>query len=51
MALTARIADAPPRCPRCGGPGRRLRASVACLTCPTTLFAVAELNRLETGLA
>jgi hypothetical protein len=50
-ARLARIADAPPRCPNCGGPWRRLRAWVACLTCPTELFAVAELDRLETGLA
>ena len=43
-ARLARIADAPPRCPNCGGPWRRLLASVACMTCPTELYAVAELT-------
>jgi hypothetical protein len=50
-ARLARIADAPPRCPICGGPWRRLQASVACLTCPTELYAAAELDRVETGAA
>lgn len=49
-ARLARIADAPPRCPNCGGPWRRLLTSVACMTCPTELYAVAELTRVETGV-
>jgi hypothetical protein len=48
-ARLARIADAPPRCPNCGGPWRRLQASLACLTCPTELYIAAELSRVETG--
>jgi hypothetical protein len=48
-ARLARIADAPPRCPNCGGPWRRLQASVACLICPTELYGVAELDRIQSG--
>lgn len=48
-ARLARIADAPPRCPNCRGPWRRLQASLACLTCPTELYIAAELSRVETG--
>jgi hypothetical protein len=48
-ARLARIADAPPCCPNCGGPWRRLAASVACLICPTELYGAAELNRIQLG--
>jgi len=48
-ARLARIADAPPRCPKLRPPWRRRLASVACMTCPTELYAVAELNRVEVG--
>jgi hypothetical protein len=48
-ARLARVADAPPRCPSCGGPWRRLQTSLACLTCPTELYIAAELTRVETG--
>jgi hypothetical protein len=48
-ARLARLADAPPRCPSCGGPWRRLQTSLACLTCPTELYIAAELTRVEAG--
>jgi hypothetical protein len=48
-ARLARLADAPPRCPDCGGPWRRLEASLACLICPTELYIAADLTRVETG--
>ena len=48
-ARLARIAEAPTRCPNCGGPWRRLQTSLACLTCPIELYIAAELTRVETG--
>jgi hypothetical protein len=48
-ARLASIAEAPLRCPTCGGPWRRLEASLACLTCPTELYIAAELRRVQTG--
>lgn len=48
-ARLARLGEAPARCPNCGGPWRRLRLSVACLLCPTELYAAAELERTEAG--
>lgn len=48
-ARLGRLADAPPRCPTCGGPWRRMAASLACLTCPTEIYGAVELRRLETG--
>ena len=48
-ARLAYIAEAPLRCPTCGGPWRRLEASLACLTCPTELYIAAELRRVEIG--
>lgn len=49
-ARLSRLADAASRCPTCGGPWRRMAASLACLTCPTELYVAVELKRLETGL-
>jgi hypothetical protein len=49
-ARLSRLVDAPPRCPTCGAPWRRMAASLACLTCPTELYVAVELRRLETGL-
>ncbi len=48
-ARLLRLSEAPARCPTCGGPWRRLAASLACLTCPTELYVAAELRRLEGG--
>jgi hypothetical protein len=48
-ARLASIGEAPRRCPTCGGPWRRLEASLACLTCPTELYIAAELRRVQTG--